>query len=281
MALTNWAAFLAAIKDKYEYPKHVVTPSSLLAQAGFGDPHMFATFWFSAGGGTITTAVAPDSTTAGAFKRRISSGDQILMSSLQAVDPFQWAEFAPGGLLVDRLSHAGGFTNVTTLQNAASGANLPTAALTRYTSGEGVFAAIHTNASGNNLGATATTANIIYTNQAGTGSRTGTYLHNGSATLFGPMVGMFSLQAGDSGIRSIESFQWITSAPTGTTAVVLFKPLAFLPIILAGERPFANIIPGWNNAIDASACLDFWPNLIPGDSPPTTQYILSLTLVDV
>lgn len=276
MALADWAAFLAAIKDKYQYPKHVVTPSSLLAQAGFGDPHMFATFWFSAGGGTITTAVAPDNTTAGAFRRRVSSGDQILVSSLQAVDPFQWREDAPGGLLVDRLSHAGGLTNVTTLQTT----NLPTAALTRYTSGEGVFAAIHVNTAAGNLGATATTANIIYTNQAGTGSRTGTYLHNGSATLFGPMVGMFSLQADDSGIRSIESFQWITSAPSGTSAVVLFKPLAFLPIILAGERAFATIIPGWNNAIDASACLDFWPNIIPGDSPPTTQYVLSLTLAD-
>jgi len=77
--------------------------------------------------------------------------------------------FGAGGmLLVDLLNVSGGLNaTLTTAQTT----NLPTAALTRHTSGEGVMAGIVIYTQ---IGSTATTVTISYTNSAGTSGRTST-----------------------------------------------------------------------------------------------------------
>jgi hypothetical protein len=145
----------------------------------------------------------------------------------------------PGGvsgvavMLVDMLNISGGLNaTVTTAQTT----NLPTAALTRYTSGEGVHAAlmIHTA-----VGNTATTVTCSYTNQSGTpGQITPAVVFGGTGLTGAGTLIRLPLAGGDTGMRSVESVTLAGStAVAGNFGVVMFKPLAML---------FANDVEGAN-----------------------------------
>ena len=172
---------------------------------------------------------------------------------------FNTSSFGAGGmLLVDLLNVSGGLN--ATLHATPQTTNLPTAALTRYTSGEGVMAGIVIYTI---IGSTATTVTISYTNSAGVSGRTST------ATSFGGSgfreVGVLipiPLQAGDTGIRSIESVT-LAGSTAGTAAnfgVCLFKPLAMISLESAtGAMPLDSVstgcIIGSLAEIDPDACL--------------------------
>jgi hypothetical protein len=116
-----------------------------------------------------------------------------------------------------------------------------------------------------NVGATANTAqtlNITYTNSAGTASRT-----TGAQTL---QVGAIStnrvvnptnawwypLQAGDSAVRSLQSYVLGASAISTTMNVVLARPLVILPVFATGavtERDCVLQIPSLPRIYPSSA----------------------------
>lgn len=139
-------------------------------------------------------------------------------------------QYSPNGangtsfhIIVDRLSVQGGLSGtVTTAQTT----NLPTAALPRYTSGEGVMLGIRIHTA---VGATATTLTCSYTNQAGTAGRTTKAISfSGTNKNFSTGLYIVPLQDGDSGVRSVESVTLAGSTGTaGSFGVVLFKPLFF------------------------------------------------------
>lgn len=136
-------------------------------------------------------------------------------------------------MLVDMLNISGGLNaSLATAQTT----NLPTAALTRYTSGVGVHAALIVHAT---VGGTAVTATCSYTNQAGTpGRTTPTVVFAGSGLTGAGTLIRLPLEAGDTGFQSVESVT--LSATTGTAGnfgVVLYRPLAML---------FANDMEGAN-----------------------------------
>jgi hypothetical protein len=144
-------------------------------------------------------------------------------------------------MVVDLLNVSGGLNGTLT---TAQTTNLPTAALTRYTSGEGVMAGIVIYTI---IGTTATTVTISYTNSAGTSGRTST------ATTFGGgfyrEVGLLipiPLQAGDTGIRSIESVTVAgTTGTAGNFGVCLYKPLAMISLESAtGVMPLDSVSTG-------------------------------------
>jgi len=101
---------------------------------------------------------------------------------------------------------------------------LPTAALTRYTSGEGVMAGLTIYTA---IGATATTATASYTNEAGTSGRTTQAFTIGSSGWFQQWrLLILPLAAGDSGVREVASVTLAASTGTaGNIGVTLFKPL--------------------------------------------------------
>jgi len=138
-------------------------------------------------------------------------------------------------------------------------------ALTRYTTGAGLRAAlvIVTTA-----GATAHNVAISYTNQAGTSGKTlpvtvsctasaitPHITHSGTAANnYGPFL---PLASGDTGIRSVQSLTLSASSTAGTAALVLYKPLATLPITtlgVAAERDLMNQLPSLPQVQDG-ACL--------------------------
>lgn len=131
-----------------------------------------------------------------------------------------------GVIIADLLVHQGGLNaTVTTGQTT----NLPTTALTRYTGGTGVMIGlvIYTQ-----IGATSTTVTVSYTNELGTSGRTSTATTFGNAPFreAGAMI-LIPLQAGDKGVRSVESVTVAgTTGTAGNFGVVLFKPLAMMPL---------------------------------------------------
>lgn len=127
--------------------------------------------------------------------------------------------------LYDRLVHTSGLNGTLTTAQAIN-----TAALTRYTSGAGVEAWLEFYTTV----ATSRTATISYTNQAGTAGRTGT-LTTGTNPPASRMI-PFALEAGDTGVRSVESLTLSGSTgAVGDFGITLLRRLADLPM---------SVVPG-------------------------------------
>lgn len=210
MALTNYAAFKASTPHA-----QVSISKSAIATATAG---RLMSMWTAAplAGATITTAAVPDFSTTGALYRSPTGLATWLRD-------FVLSKFQGGTVIIyDRLSHQGGLSGtVTTAQTT----NLPTAALTRFTSGVGVMAALECYTV---IGTTATTITMSYTNSAGTASRTAPLFTYGGAS--DSKVGTFvpiPLQIGDVGVKSVENVTLTaTTAVAGAFGVTLWKPLA-------------------------------------------------------
>lgn len=178
-------------------------------------------------GSEPTTAVACDNTTVGALQG--SAGLAGISTWIKRIRASQ----AAGGTVIfyDRLSHQGGLLADSV---AVQTTNLPTAALTRYTSGVGVMASLEVGATA--IGATATTFTCSYTNSLGVSGRTsppctvgGTSNMNSAALWIN-----IPLQVGDVGVRSVENVT--LAASTGTAqefGVVLWRPLLAVPVYRA------------------------------------------------
>jgi len=141
-------------------------------------------------------------------------------------------------LLCDRLWHNGGFTITTTTAQTVDSATFPARDLAGTTNGDGVLVGIEVSAA---CGAAAPAPTLTYTNQAGTGSRTASLSF---PTANSPAAGSFfpfGLQAGDTGIRSIQSLTLGTSWVSGTIKLVAYRVIAALELTGA-------FVP---NAIDA------------------------------
>lgn len=125
--------------------------------------------------------------------------------------------------LIDLLVGAGSISTTTT-----SPQTINTTALTRYTDGAGVYGSCDVVAA---LGGTASNITFTYTNSAGTGSRSsGAVAMTTSAITFRmqPVLNewMFPLQAGDVGVKSVETITFSASMTgTGTLGLFLYKPL--------------------------------------------------------
>lgn len=135
----------------------------------------------------------------------------------------------------------------------------------RYSNGVRAALAIRTTS-----GATAHNLQLSYTNQSGTAGRTlpGTVActvsaitphicHSGTAANnFGPEL---PLATGDTGIQSVQSLTLSASSTAGTGVLLLYKPLATIPLSIASlmtEKDFWNQLPSAPQIKDG-ACLGF------------------------
>jgi hypothetical protein len=120
--------------------------------------------------------------------------------------------------------------------NVTGDQTVNSAALTRYTSGEGVMMILVVTTA---LGATASNVTITYTNQDGTtGRSTGAIAMTASAAAnrLQPAVALayfIPLQAGDTGVRSVQTIAFSAAMGAGVLDLYLFKPLMMIPTIAA------------------------------------------------
>lgn len=142
-------------------------------------------------------------------------------------------------LLLDRIWHNGGFTITSTGSQAITSptwpSRCPTSGIddTPATTGLGVLCALEVSAA---TGAGTPTLTLGYTNSVGTSGRTAT---NVLATLATSAIGachFFGLQAGDAGIRSIQSLTLSATWTSGTINLSAFRVLAEIPVSPDGKE---------------------------------------------
>jgi hypothetical protein len=167
-------------------------------------------------------------------------------------------------MLVDML----GFYRCNTPTTTGAQACDNTVTLTRYTSGQGVMAFAYAN-NATPMGAGTPSLALVYTNSEGVSGRAtptvlpvcktaaanGLILYSGTgAGKYGPFI---PLQAGDSGISSIQSISISATYTSGEWSTVLCRPLLTLPITtlgVAAERDLVNQLPSMPQIVDG-ACL--------------------------
>lgn len=144
-------------------------------------------------------------------------------------------------ILCDRLWHNGGFTiTQATAQNIVS-PTWPARDANGETNGEGVLLGVEVSTA---CGAAAPTITIGYTNQDGTANRTAT---NWFPTANSPGVGSFfpiGLQAGDSGVRSVQSLTLSVSWVSGVINLVAYRPLATIELSAANIPAAIDAVTG-------------------------------------
>lgn len=137
----------------------------------------------------------------------------------------------PGVIKVlDRLWHNGGYTITSTSAQNTTFPGLPARSLDGTANGDGVLLGLEISAA---TGAGTPTITIGYTNQAGTASRTAT---NIIATVASSAIGAFyeiGLQAGDTGVRSVQSLTLSATWTSGTMNLVAYRVIAELPVSAA------------------------------------------------
>lgn len=126
--------------------------------------------------------------------------------------------------------------------------------------GYGVNAAILVTAATTNAGAITNTT-ISYTNQDGVSGRTGTMVSFPATAVAGTFV-PFALQAGDSGVRSVQSVTLGTSYVTGSISLVLYRSVLVEGSILANVASLNSSVK--NVVLYNGSCL------IPGIIPTAT-----------
>lgn len=250
MAVADLAEYIAKCLSpwqKYNCQKNNASMASSRTYQSLWTVNPFA-------GATPSTAAALTMATAG-------SGDRLERFNPSASLYVAQARLGPAvntsgcWILCDRLSHQGGLSGTVT---GVVTTNLPTAALTRYTTGEGVWAAWEIY---NTVGTTGTTFTCSYTNQAGTAGRTSLAqafgaTNNREANLIVPIT----LAAGDTGVRSVESTTIAASTLTaGNWGITLFKPLVMIPKLVQMGTDWDAMFGGGGNLAEIvdDACL-FW-----------------------
>ena len=130
--------------------------------------------------------------------------------------------------LVDFVWYNTGLAVATTTAQAITTAAFPARDVNGSANGEGYRIALLTTTANTNAGAIANTT-VNYTNSNGTASRTATF--SGTAGFQAPatpVVGTwmpFLLQAGDTGVRSIQGVTLGTSYAAGALSLIVYRPL--------------------------------------------------------
>ncbi|MGL5908445.1 MAG: hypothetical protein ACRCZP_00495 [Phycicoccus sp.] len=148
-----------------------------------------------------------------------------------------------GGLRVyDRLWHNGTIAVTNVAAQTIGSPTLPARDRAGTTNGEGVLCAIEVSTATTNAAAI-TNMTISYTNSAGTAGRTGTIASFPATAAAGTWV-PFQLQAGDTGVRSVQTLTLGTSLTAGTVHLVLYRTLLTLGISPSNNVTELNAITG-------------------------------------
>lgn len=243
MTINTIDGVLAGMQPGREFMKSA-TPT-LVA----GRPHSL--FYLA---GMPGAAVAPSAGLAG--EALTSYAGQLPFSNPAAGNAYlarlQGAATVAGQLLLcDRLWHNSGITITQTTAQTVNSVAWPARDANGSTSGDGVLLAVEVSAA---TGAGTPTLTVGYTNSGNTGSRSAT---NIIATVASSAAGAFypiGLQAGDSGVRSVQDFTLSATWTSGTVHLVAYRVLARLDLPSALAANAIDAVTGgfpkaWNNTV--------------------------------
>jgi len=231
MAITTLDGVIAGMQAPVAFTKVGATMAAVGAMRGY-------TPWYATGAPGAATAnaagvngAAVSAPVNGQIPRTNPGSGNAYLARLGVT-----ASTAGSLLLIDRLWNNSGLSVTSTTAQSITPATLPSRDGAGGTNGANVLAAIEWSAAG---GAGTPTVTLTYTDQDGNTGATGTF--TGVAS---PGVGtfeIFTLAAGDTGVRAPTSFIQSATRTSGTMHLVLFRVLAQV------EVTAANI----GNAIDA------------------------------
>lgn len=147
-----------------------------------------------------------------------------------------------GGLqLCDRLWHNSGFTITLATAQTVNSVAWPARDKNGSTNGAGVYLGVEVSAA---TGAGTPTITVSYTNQDGTAGRTGTNLDPTVATSAAGTFYRIGLQAGDTGVRSVQTLTLSATWTSGTIHLVAYRPIMPLTLTAAGIPASINTVTG-------------------------------------
>jgi len=179
-------------------------------------------------------------------------------------------------VLYDRLYQYGGLSCTTSADQTVMGTT-PANPITRNTGGVGNFIAYELQAA--NTG-TQTTITATYTDDAGNSSSvTPTTLIGGTGFNLAQRFQIMPLANGDKGVRAVEKVKLTAALTTGTFSIVIGRPLAYLPVSLAGVSVVRDFTTGFPSIpkIDDAACLAWY--FIPA-STTMPEFNATLSMVE-
>lgn len=209
-----------------QYPREFV--KAVTGTMVAGRPH--STFYLA---GMPGAAIAPTPGIAGvaltSYAGQIPFSNPVSGNSYLA--RFQGQATIAGTLLLcDRLWHNSGISVTTTTAQTINSVTFPARDVAASTNGDGIYVGLEVSTA---TGAGAATPSISYTDQSGnvgnTGSMIVSYVASSVAGTFYP----FSLAAGDTGIRSIQTCTLNVSMTSGTIHLVAYRVLARLELTAA------------------------------------------------
>lgn len=252
MAIATLDGIFAGMRPPVYFAKSVTAtlvagrPASLWSLAGTPGAGAFDT--------TLNGVVLSSTSTipAGAIPHYDPASGNSYLAYLQAM-----ATQAGTLLLLDRLWHNGGYTiTIATAQASTTPtwpSRTPTSGIddTPATTGQGVQLALEVSAA---TGAGTPTITVSYTNQAGTAGRTATNIIATVATSAIGATYFLGLQAGDTGVRSVQSLTLSATWTSGTINLVAYRKIAALPLQAlvpnamdsltgAGQRLYNGVVP--------------------------------------
>ena len=149
-----------------------------------------------------------------------------------------------------------GLTVTTTTAQNITQPTLPARDNNGSTNGLGIYAGVLVTTATTN-GSAITNMTMSYTNSDGTAGRTATIASFPATAVIGTFV-PFQLQAGDKGIRSIQSVTLGTSLVTGAISIICFNPMASASVPLANSGSLAYSKRLDLRLYDGHCLLPFW-----------------------
>ena len=197
-------------------------------------------------GDALDCSTAADAVIAGAPLLTAPASGNYFLTTVNAAGSV--AEF---GMLVDLIWYNTGLVVTTTTAQNTTLPTLPNRDQYGTNNGEGWQAAIYVTTATTNAGAVTNTT-LSYTDSDGNAGNTATMASFPATAVAGAFI-PFQLAAGDRGIRNIASVTLGTSLVTGAVSLVLYRPLAYIPMTAANVG--GTYLPA--NAKDSGAKL--WP----------------------
>lgn len=236
MAITTLDGLIAGFRPTRYFYKGTPTVSS----------NMVYSFWGTSG---IPGPGSYDTTLNGVV---LSSTSAALPGQLPFNDPgsgnsylARWVAMCSQScaiFLCDRLWHNGGYTITSTSAQNSTTPTWPARDNNGSTNGDGVILGVEVSAT---VGAATPSISVSYTNSAGTSGRAGT------ATILPPLTGQLvgsftpiSLQAGDIGVRSVQSLTLSASWISGTINLVAYRVISMLEVQAGTIGSVADPITG-------------------------------------
>lgn len=225
MAITTLDGALAGMQPPRPIVKAGITMAAVGQLRGYSPWYVAGNPGAATAGSAGVNGEALSGAVAGALPRSNPSSGNAHLGRLSMT-----ANVAGNLWLIDRLWQNSGLSVTSTTAQAISPATLPARDIAGSTNGDAVMAAIEWSATG---GAGTPTVTLTYTDQSGNTGATGTFTGVASAPV--GTFEIFTLAAGDTGVRAPTSFIQSATRTSGTMHLVLFRVLAMVTC------PAANI----------------------------------------